>query len=474
VDWHSENDLSRGDDLARSNSQVQSISQDKSSIDPKPSQLKKKIATNSSNKNGNKKKSKKITRLLLSSIVKTIAKSRDRQVSKSTKKENNKFIPPWLTKIFTLMNIPIAIIGVVSIAATIAATINSNNISSLNPPNRAGTIVTETTNKIEEQRETEKLQRDEFIPETLQRKELTPVKTQLEAIVAKYPEIQGSVFFVELDKGLFLNWGGDTSFPAASTIKVPVLLALFQDIDAGKVRLDERLTVKPELIGSGSGSIQYEKPGIEYTILEVATKMIAISDNTATNILIDRLGGAQALNQRFVEWGLQSTVIRNALPDLEGTNTTTAKDLSNILLTIEHGKSVSLKSRDRMLHILKLTTTNTLLPPGLEKGTIISHKTGDIGTILGDTGIVDMLNGDRYVITVMAKRPHNSPKGKFFIQEISKAVYEQLKFSNSPSARSPILQAPQQTQPQMQQPQTQQSLPNANVDDRLRETNRQQ
>jgi beta-lactamase class A len=155
--------------------------------------------------------------------------------------------------------------------------------------------------------------------------------------------------------------------------------------------------------------------------------MIAISDNTATNVIIERLGGAEALNQRFVEWGLQSTVIRNSLPDLEGTNTTTAQDLSNVLLTIEHGKSVSLKSRDRMLGILEQTTTNTLLPPGLEKGSLIFHKTGDIGTVLGDTGIVDMLNGDRYVITVLAKRPHNDPQGKLLIQEISKAVYEQFK-----------------------------------------------
>jgi beta-lactamase class A len=423
--------------------------------------------SDSTKKNSNGKKNKKIIRLVLSRIVKTIAKSRRQKVSESTQKEAKNFIPPWLIKTFALMNIPIAMIGIGAIAATIAATVNSHNISSLNPPNSDRSSVTETTNKLEEQKKLEKLQRDAFIPETTQRKEMTPLKAQLEAIAVKYPEVQGSAFFVELDKGLFLNWGGDTTFPAASTIKVPILLALFQDIDEGKVRLDEKMTVKPEQIGGGSGSIQYEKPGKEYTVLQVATKMIAISDNTATNMLIDRLGGIEALNQRFLEWGLQSTVIRNPLPDLEGTNTTTAKDLSNIMLTIEHGKSVSLKSRDRMLHILKLTTTNTLLPPGLEKGTIISHKTGDIGTVLGDTGIVDMLNGDRYVITVMAKRPHNSPKGKLFIQEVSKVVYEQLKFSNSPSVRTQAQSSPrlQQTQQPLQ------NLPNTTVNDRTPETN---
>lgn len=442
MDRRSKNNVSHTQQLnKKTNNRVKSSESKASS---KPTRSDRSTAPGKKKNNSVRKKRQKINpSLWFRSLLSTIAignRTKDRQEVKS---ESDLVIPAWLTTTLTLMNVPIALLGVSAIAGTMAAIVNFSSVSSTNGDRNSSTNgdrnesaqVTQAFNG-EEQKELEKLQRDNFIPETLQKQELSLLKQQLQAIAVKYPEIKGSVFCVELDKGLFVNWEGDAPFASASTIKLPILLALFQDIDAGKVRLDERLTIKPELIASGSGSIQYEKPGREYTILEIATKMIAISDNTATNVLIERLGGASALNQRFVEWGLQSTVIRNVLPDLEGTNTTTARDLSNVLLTIEHGKSVSLKSRDRMLLILKQTTTNTLLPPGLEKGSIIFHKTGDIGTVLGDTGIVDMLNGNRYVITVLAKRPHNSPKGKFFIQEISKAVYEQFKLS----APNPVLQ----------------------------------
>jgi beta-lactamase class A len=396
----------------------------------KPAQARLARTTASPKKNNSVKKKRRKTNLFLwfRYFLAGIAGDDRKKSEPEVKKYRNSTTPEWLKNTLTLMNLPIAVLGVSALLGTSVAIVNLSSVSSGDRSRTEPAQVVEAPNA-EEQKEIEKLQRDNFIPETLQKQEVLPLKQQLQAIAAKYPEIKGSVFCLELDKGLFVNWEGDTSFASASTIKLPIMLALFQDIDEGKVRLDERLTIKPELIASGSGSIQYEKPGREYTILEIVTKMIAISDNTATNVLIERLGGASALNQRFLEWGLQSTVIRNPLPDLEGTNTTTAKDLSHVLLAIEHGKSVSLKSRDRMLSILKQTTTNTLLTPGLEKGSIIFHKTGDIGTVLGDTGIVDMLSGDRYVITVLAQRPHNSPQGKFFIQEISKAVYEQFKLS---------------------------------------------
>ncbi|MGL5874193.1 MAG: serine hydrolase [Xenococcaceae cyanobacterium] len=434
MDRRSKNNVSRSQQLnKKTNNRVKSSESKTSS---KPTRNTRSNAPGKKKNNSVRKDRHKINlSLWFRSLLNTIAIGNRTKNRQEVKSESDLVIPAWLTTTLTLMNVPIALLGVSAIAGTMGAIVNFSSVSSTNGDRNESAQVSKAFNG-EEQKELEKLQRDNFIPETLQKQELLLLKQQLQAIAVKYPEIKGSVFCVELDKGLFVNWEGDAPFASASTIKLPILLALFQDIDAGKVRLDERLTIKPELIASGSGSIQYEKPGREYTILEIATKMIAISDNTATNVLIERLGGASALNQRFVEWGLQSTVIRNILPDLEGTNTTTARDLSNVLLTIEHGKSVSLKSRDRMLLILKQTTTNTLLPPGLEKGSIIFHKTGDIGTVLGDTGIVDMLNGNRYVITVLAKRPHNSPKGKFFIQEISKAVYEQFKLS----APNPVLQ----------------------------------
>lgn len=258
--------------------------------------------------------------------------------------------------------------------------------------------------------------------------ELTPLKRKIEKIVAKYPKLQLGTFVIDLDNGAYVNLQGDSVVAAASTIKIPILVALLQDVDAGKIYLDESLVMDKNIIAKGSGDMQYLKPDQKFTVLEVAIKMIVISDNTATNMLLRRLGGKEVLNSRFQDWGLQQTVINNILPDLEGTNTTSPKDLVLILNRISQGDLLSLKMRDRFLDILQGTLTNTLLPKGLEKGAIIAHKTGDIGTILGDAGIIDMPNGKRYLMAVMVKRPNNDEGGRKIIQEVSREVYQHFKW----------------------------------------------
>lgn len=274
--------------------------------------------------------------------------------------------------------------------------------------------------------------------------EITPLKAKIEALATKYPNLQPGAFFVDLDNGSYVNFQGETAYSAASTIKIPVLIAFFQDVDAGKIRLDEKLTMRKELIGGGSGNMQYQPPGTKFTALEAATKTIIISDNTATNLLIERLGGKAVLNQRFREWGMQSTVINNALPDLEGTNTTSPKDLAELLAKIERGELVSPKSRDRILGIMQQTQTRTLLPQGIEKDAIIAHKTGDIGTVLGDAGIIDMPSGKRYIGSVLVKRPHNDYTARTLIQDISRTVYQHLKWS----VARPVSDEEQSTQAQ--------------------------
>lgn len=259
--------------------------------------------------------------------------------------------------------------------------------------------------------------------------EITSLKTKLENLATQYHQLEPGIFLVELDQNGYVSLQGAVPFAAASTIKIPVLVALFQDIDAGKIHLDEQLTMTEDVIGSGSGDMQYQTPGKQFSVLETATKMMIISDNTATNMLIKRMGGIEAVNQRFLEWGLTATAIRNLLPDLEGTNTTSPEDLGNLLARIDRGELISLRSRDRLLHIMSNVVTNTLLPQGLEKEATIAHKTGDIRSVLGDAGIIDMPNGQRYIASVLVKRPDNDPKAKELIQQISKTVYQHLKWT---------------------------------------------
>ncbi|MDJ0647706.1 MAG: serine hydrolase [Xenococcaceae cyanobacterium MO_188.B19] len=259
--------------------------------------------------------------------------------------------------------------------------------------------------------------------------ELGNLKTKLQQVIAQYPKLQTELFIVDLTEKNYVNLQGGESIAAASTIKLPVLIAFFQDVDGGKIHLQEKLTMTENLKAGGSGGMQYQKTGTRYSALYTATQMMVTSDNSATNMIIERLGGQEKLNQRFADWGLNATTIRNPLPDLEGTNTTSAEDLGKLLIKLERGELVSLVSRDRILRIMSKVKTNTLLPKGLEKDATIAHKTGDIGSVLGDVGIIDMPNGTRYVAAVFVKRPKNDPQAKPLIQKISQTTYQHFKFS---------------------------------------------
>jgi beta-lactamase class A len=272
--------------------------------------------------------------------------------------------------------------------------------------------------------------------------EILPLKSQLQTLAANNPKLQPSVFIVDLDTGTYIDINSRSPLPAASTIKLPILVALFKDVDEGKIRLDESLTLQSEMIATGSGNLQYQKPGAKFTVLELATKMITISDNTATNILIARLGGTEALNQRFRAWGLTTTVLRNVLPDLEGTNTASPQELAALMAMINQGQLVSLPSRDRILSIMQSNEINSLLPQGLGSGAIIAHKTGNIGALLADVGLVNMPSGKSYIISVMVQRPFNDDSAQELIRKISQTAYE---YFNQPQASPSTSSMPSDT-----------------------------
>ena len=255
---------------------------------------------------------------------------------------------------------------------------------------------------------------------------IAPLQAKIETLASQDPKLTPGVFLLDLDTGDYVDVNGDVSFAAASTIKVPVLVAFFQAVDAGEIRLDEELELKQTHITGGSGELQGDAPGTKYPALEVATKMIAISDNTATNILIDRLGGLEGLNQRFQSWGLTGTVFHNSLADLAGTNQTTPKDLAKLMALVDKGELISLRSRDRVLYIMRQTVTRSLLPQGLGQGALIANKTGTLGEMVGDMGLIDMPNGKRYIASVLVARPRNNAKAQDLIRQISKTSYQHL------------------------------------------------
>ena len=255
-------------------------------------------------------------------------------------------------------------------------------------------------------------------------REINPLKTKLEALAQQYPELEPEVFLVDMDTKDFVSIRGKERIASASTIKLPILVAFFQDLDRQTISLEEQLTMTEEHIAEGSGDMQYLEPGTKFSALETAEKTIVKSDNTATNMLIERLGGMEELNRRFMAMGLVDTQLSNLLPDLTGTNTTSPEDLGNLLLKINNGELISLRSRDRLLHIMSNVENDTLLPQGIESDALIAHKTGDIKSVLADVGTIDLPNGKRYIASMLVKRPDNSSQAREFIQQASSIAYQ--------------------------------------------------
>lgn len=254
--------------------------------------------------------------------------------------------------------------------------------------------------------------------------ELAPLKSQIQRLMTQNAKLSTSVLLLDLDSHAYVDIGMADVIPAASTIKLPILIAFFQDVDQGKIQLDQPIAMRKDLIATEAGDMQYQPVGSKFSAIKTVTDMIVVSDNTATNMVIDLLGGPDALNQRFQSWGLTGTMIRNALPDVQGTNTTSAKDMAMMLSQLSRGKLMSIKSRDRVLDILRRVENDTLLPKGLGEGATIAHKTGTIGTLLADVGLVDTATGRRYVAAVLVKRPRDDDRANLLIQQISKLSYQ--------------------------------------------------
>jgi beta-lactamase class A len=272
--------------------------------------------------------------------------------------------------------------------------------------------------------------------------ELVPLKNQIATLTAQQKQLKAGVLLLDLDTNAYVDINANEVFPAASTIMFPILVAFFQDVDAGKIQWNEPLTMRKELVATEAGDMQYQPVGTQFSAIETATKMMVVSDNTATNILIDRLGGMASLNQRFQSWGIGQTKVAALLPDVQGNNATTPKDLANLMSQVQSGKLVSMKSRDQLLKIMQSIENDTLLPKGLGAGATIAHKTGTLSGLIGDIGLIDTPTGKRYLASVLVQRQKDDVKAEELIQQISRMAYQAINQPNNSSLQRPKIATP--------------------------------
>jgi beta-lactamase class A len=253
------------------------------------------------------------------------------------------------------------------------------------------------------------------------------LKQSVQTVIDRYPGFQPHVGIVDV-KGGVVDVAGAAVVPAASTIKIPLLIALFQQIDRGEIKLDEQLTLQKSMLAAGSGSLSKSPEGSKFSVQEVATKMITISDNTAANLLIDRLGGKDKLNLQFQSWGLLHTNLRSPLPDFEGTNVTSAQELVKLLGGLKSEQGIlSVSSKQAVLEILRQTKRNTMLPAGIDDNQAkIAHKTGEISSLVADAGLVELANGQSYLLVAMVQRPSDNQRAEVLIKQLSQAVFKEV------------------------------------------------
>ncbi len=256
--------------------------------------------------------------------------------------------------------------------------------------------------------------------------EIANLKSQLQSLMSQYPTIKPSIYVWEYENGKYIDINADELYSAASIIKLPVLVRLFKSIEAGQMTIYDEMLLTDYYQSSGSGDLQYAQTGRKYSLDQLAKTMIQDSDNTATNMLMAKMGGMDDVNIGLRDWGISKTYVRTWLPDLKGTNKTTAKDIAKILYNLDNPGFLNINSREYIVDYLSHVKNNRLIAAGLGEGALFMHKTGDIGTMLGDAGIVFAPNGKKYIVVILANRPYNSPLGKDFIVKASSLIYKSI------------------------------------------------
>lgn len=262
--------------------------------------------------------------------------------------------------------------------------------------------------------------------------ELNDTKNKLLGLFTHYQKLKPSVFVWEYSTGVGLEIDADAVYPSASIIKIPIVFELIRLIDRTQdsinpINLTDKRVFSEDYRTLGSGDLQYTQANLAYTLDYLANITIANSDNSATNMLLNEIGGVDGFNRSMRNLGLKITSMGDWLPDMDGYNKITAREISTILYNIDNPNYINPKYKNILKEYLGNTKNIHLIKEKLPKDAMVLHKTGDIGSMLGDSGIVYTDNGKKYIVTILVKRPYNDYSAKLLIQEASSIIYNDIK-----------------------------------------------
>jgi len=284
------------------------------------------------------------------------------------------------------------------------------------------------------------------------------------------------VFIKHLETGVEVGVRADEPFPLASSFKLPILVELYAQERAGTVKFDELhgLTPADQHIGSGDISVNFDLPGVSLSVRNLANLMMMISDNSATDILLTRVGAAnvtarmralglngirvdRTTQELILDYGGQDTarlkgrtakelqpLIRRPPEDEAARlarDTTYAndardqgspRDMTRLLELLWRGQVVDADASAAMLELMKRCRTGGARIKGLlPRDTVVAHKTGSVGGTIDDVGIIYLPHGAGHVaVSVLSKRTRAaSADVERVIAEISRYVYDYFVFT---------------------------------------------
>lgn len=263
--------------------------------------------------------------------------------------------------------------------------------------------------------------------------------SDVDRILAEHQGREIAVAYCDLDTGETLERNATTTFHAASTMKVPVMLGIFEAVTRGELRLEQPMAVRNDFTSILDGSHYalesredsddelYTRIGQELPLEELVRRMIVRSSNLATNLVIEKIGAPHVME-------LMKSIGANDIRVLRGVeddkayragmnNTTTARDLMLIFKALGEKRVVSHEASEKMIEILLGQEHNDGIPAGLPPSTRVAHKTGSITAIAHDSGLVLAPDGSRYVLVVLTRGFEKTEDANRAIAEISRAVW---------------------------------------------------